>query len=54
MTCWRNDEYGGYYSPEGTFRSVSAGWDLYCGVRADGSIICWGSLSMVVAAASDS
>ena len=30
------------YRPEGEFVSVSAGGTHTCGVRADGSVVCWG------------
>ena len=29
-------------APEGSFTSVAAGGSLACGVRVDGSVVCWG------------
>ena len=33
---------GGVEAPEVPFRDVAVGWDHACGLRADGSIACWG------------
>ncbi|MDE2822915.1 MAG: RCC1 domain-containing protein, partial [Chloroflexota bacterium] len=43
VVCWGNDLYGQATPPEGEFASVSAGRFHTCGVRADGSVACWGS-----------
>ena len=49
IVCWgsNEDEYGSFTGqatpPEGTFQSVSAGYEYTCGVRDDGSVRCWGS-----------
>ena len=42
VRIWGRDEYGRATPPEGSFVSVSAGYEYTCGVRSDGSLACWG------------
>ena len=58
MWCWGNDYYGSVgtgggdadpnqqnpvtVSGGGTWKSVSGGWYSSCGVKTDGSLLCWG------------
>ena len=42
VVCWGDDYYGQSTPPEGAFTTVSAGRDSSCGVKADGSVACWG------------
>jgi hypothetical protein len=34
----------GFPPPAGTFTSVSAGQNIVCGVKTDGTIACWGTV----------
>ena len=43
VECWGHDEYGQATPPAGTFSQVSAGEHHTCGVRTDGSVVCWGN-----------
>ena len=42
MACWGNDGYGQATPSRGEFASISAGYAHTCGVRANGSLACWG------------
>lgn len=47
VTCWGDDSRGqvsGWDMPyaDETFASISAGGDLTCGTKTDGSVMCWG------------
>ena len=43
VACWGGNDFGEITPPEGEFASVSSGRGHICGVRADGSVICWGN-----------
>ena len=40
--CWGNDYFGETNAPEGRFDSLAVGEFVSCGLRADGSFVCWG------------
>ena len=42
LACSGEGRYGETMPPEGTFKSVSAGWGRVCGVQTDGAVVCWG------------
>ena len=42
LACWGDNAYGQASAPPGSFSQVSAGGFHTCGLRADGSLDCWG------------
>lgn len=40
--CWGSNAYGQAAAPKGSFKSIAAGDYNSCGVRADGTVTCWG------------
>jgi hypothetical protein len=42
VVCWGFDDQGQSTPPPETFREISAGSDYTCGLRADGTLTCWG------------
>lgn len=41
VVCWGDDYSTDEEPPEGSFQSVSAGYNHACGLRTDGSVVCW-------------
>ena len=44
MLCWGDDEHGQVTAPGGTFEAISASGGRTCGLRADGTPVCWGDV----------
>ena len=42
IACWGANTYGQSTPPSGTFTSVGTGGMFTCGVKTDGSLLCWG------------
>lgn len=42
VVCWGNNSEGRGTPPDGSFISVSAGYDHTCGVQTSGAVTCWG------------
>lgn len=44
VTCWGQNQVGEAIAPGGgTFKSISTGYRVACGVQSDDSLFCWGS-----------
>ena len=37
-------DHGQASPPEGRFKAVTAGGELSCGLRSDGTVTCWGNV----------
>lgn len=44
--CWGNDGAGQASPPSDVLSAISAGGDATCGLRLDGTLACWGDLSI--------
>ena len=42
VVCWGWNEHGQATPPAGSFSSVSSGGFGTCGMKTDGSLVCWG------------
>ena len=43
VVCWGDDLYGQATPPDGEFKTVDAGGVSSCGIKKDGSVVCWGA-----------
>ena len=46
LACWGDNghDWGNVFPPEGTFKSVSAGYVHACAIKMDDTVVCWGSV----------
>ena len=42
VACWGESGAGQSKPPSGTFQQVAAGWYHTCGLRTNGTVVCWG------------
>jgi hypothetical protein len=42
VTCWGGDYFGSTLPPEASFSYIDSSGTTPCGIRADGSLVCWG------------
>ena len=50
MACWGFDEAGQATPPAGEFHSVSASDSYSCGLKTEGSVVCWGEDDIIAGA----
>ncbi|RUO71767.1 InlB B-repeat-containing protein [Idiomarina ramblicola] len=41
LNCWRNNAEPAPFTPAGQFTQVDAAQDRFCGLRTDGTVVCW-------------